>query len=59
MIFGLFGEIAPITVENFRTICMDGIDGKTYAGSVFHRVIDRFIIQGNFSKYIVILVLFR
>lgn len=48
MTIGLFGDDAPKTVENFRRICIDGIDGRTYAGSRFHRVIDRFIVQGYF-----------
>lgn len=43
---GLFGDDAPKTVANFRQICINGIDGRTYAGTHFHRVIDRFIIQG-------------
>lgn len=43
---GLFGDDAPKTVANFRKICIDGIDGKSYAGTRFHRILDRFIIQG-------------
>lgn len=43
---GLFGYDSPKTVENFRKICMHGIDGHSYNGTKFHRVIDRFIIQG-------------
>lgn len=44
---GLFGKIAPKAVANFRHICMRGINGTTYAGSKFHRVINRFLIQGG------------
>lgn len=44
---GLFGEDAPKTVKNFETICTEGINEKTYAGTKFHRVIDKFIIQGE------------
>ena len=42
---GLFGNIAPRTVENFRSLCAcDGGDGKVsgrplcYAGTKFHRI---------------------
>lgn len=44
--FGMFAELAPRTVRNFETICEKGVNGKTYAGTIFHRVIDRSIIQG-------------
>ncbi|XP_011210097.2 peptidyl-prolyl cis-trans isomerase, rhodopsin-specific isozyme [Bactrocera dorsalis] len=44
---GLFGKIAPKAVANFRHICLRGINGTTYAGSRFHRVINRFLIQGG------------
>ena len=44
---GLFGDDAPKTVKNFRHICLKGIDGKTYVGSKFHRIIDKFVIQGG------------
>ncbi|XP_044750756.1 peptidyl-prolyl cis-trans isomerase-like [Coccinella septempunctata] len=47
ILIGLFGEIVPKTVFNFKTIAMQGIKGKTYENSPFHRVIDRFMIQGG------------
>lgn len=46
---GLFGDDAPKTVANFRHICTKGINGRTYAGTRFHRVLDRFIVQGFLS----------
>lgn len=45
--FGLFGDDAPKTVKNFREICVNGINGQSYAGSSMHRVIDKFIVQGK------------
>jgi peptidylprolyl isomerase len=47
IIVGLFGDDAPKTVKNFREICLHGIDGLSYNGTRFHRVIDRFMIQGG------------
>jgi len=44
---GLFGDDAPKTVINFRSICLDGIDGLSFNGTRFHRVIKQFLIQGG------------
>ncbi|XP_019869205.1 peptidyl-prolyl cis-trans isomerase, rhodopsin-specific isozyme-like [Aethina tumida] len=45
--FGLFGEIAPKTVQNFKTIASEGINGKTYTGTKIIRAVQRFMIQGG------------
>ena len=39
----LFDEKAPITCENFRQYVRDG----HYAGTIFHRIIPNFMIQGG------------
>ena len=39
----LFDEKAPISCENFRQYVADGF----YAGTIFHRVIPNFMIQGG------------
>lgn len=48
LVIGLFGKIAPKTVENFVTLASEnGFQGKSYKGSIFHRVVPSFMIQGG------------
>ena len=35
----LFDQVTPKTTKNFRTIALNGINGRTYNGNKFHRVI--------------------
>ncbi|XP_050307157.1 peptidyl-prolyl cis-trans isomerase, rhodopsin-specific isozyme-like isoform X2 [Anthonomus grandis grandis] len=51
IIFGLFGEVAPKTVKNFKHIALQGIDGKRYVGTNFIIAIKRVMIQGGDILY--------
>ena len=45
--FELFKNIAPLTSENFRNLCLGTQDGLTYKNSYFNKIIKDFVLGGG------------
>lgn len=50
IVFELIDDVVPKTCENFRYLCSKGLkpgEQPAYKGSIFHRIIEDFMIQGG------------
>lgn len=50
IVLGLYGRVAPRTVRNFVEIA-SGRQPKKYEGTAFHRVIQKFMLQGLLPSF--------
>jgi hypothetical protein len=52
IVIGLFGDLAPNAVNNFKVLATKGIKGNSYKGTTFNRIIKRFMIQGKLYVFL-------
>ena len=53
IVIGLFGRTSPKTVQNFETIAAGTMNGLSYKGATFHRVIKGFMMQARAKSWVV------